>query len=79
MGCRRWGKAEPILRGGELCQEEMAQAPMGKVREPAGDWDGAGVWDGWEETALGQVPVEIAYVLVVGQAFLTRQAFPAMT
>jgi hypothetical protein len=52
---------------------------MGKVREPAGDWDGAGVWGGWEETALGQVPVEIAYVLVVGQAFLTRQPFLAMT
>ena len=52
---------------------------MGKVREPAGDWDAAGVWGGWEETALGQVPVEIAYVLVVGQGFLTRQAFLAMT
>jgi len=52
---------------------------MGKVRELAGDWDGAGVWDGWEETALGQVPVEIAYVLVVGQGFLTRQALLAMT
>ena len=46
---------------------------MGKVREPAG------VWGGWEETALGQVPVEIASVLVVGQAFLTRQALLAMT
>jgi len=52
---------------------------MGKVREPAGDSDTPGVWGGWEETALGQVPVEIASVLVVGQAFLTRQAFLAMT
>ena len=37
VGCRRWGKAKPILDGGELCLEEMAQALMGKVREPAGD------------------------------------------
>ena len=37
VGCRRWGKAKPILGGGELCLEEMAQALMGKVRELAGD------------------------------------------
>jgi len=35
--CRRWGKAKPILGGGELCLEEMAQALMGKVQELAGD------------------------------------------
>jgi hypothetical protein len=32
----------------------------------------------WVETALAQVPVEIACVLVVEQRFLTRQAFLAM-
>jgi len=52
---------------------------MGKVREQAGDWDVVRVGAEGEETALGQVPVEIAYVLVVGQRFLTRQAFLAMT
>jgi hypothetical protein len=50
---------------------------MGKAREQAGDWDVAGV--GWEETALAQVPVGIACVLAVGQGFLTRQVFPAIT
>ena len=33
--CRRWGKAKLILSGGELCLEEMVQAPMGKVLELA--------------------------------------------
>jgi len=37
VGCRRWGKAKPILGGGELCLEEMAQALMGKVQEQAED------------------------------------------
>jgi|GEM_PF-6793193 len=36
VGCRRWGRAKPILGGGELCLEEMVQAHMGKVRELAG-------------------------------------------
>jgi len=37
VGCRRWGKAKPILVGGELCLGEMAQALMGRVRELAED------------------------------------------
>ena len=79
MGCRRWGKVKPILGGGELYLEEMAQALMGKVRELAGDWDVAGVEGEWVGIALAQVPAGIACALVVEQRFLTRQAFPAMT
>ena len=52
---------------------------MGKVRELAGDWDVAGVEGEWVGIALAQVPVGIAFVLVVGQRFLTRQAFLAIT
>jgi hypothetical protein len=51
---------------------------MGKVRELAGDWGVVRVGVEWVETALAQVPVEIACVLVVEQRFLTRQAFLAM-
>jgi hypothetical protein len=72
VGCRRWGKAKPIFGGGELCLEEMAQALMGKVRELAGAWDVVQVGAEWVETALAQVPVGIACVLVVEQRFLTR-------
>jgi len=50
---------------------------MGKVRELAGDWGVAGAE--WVETALAQVPMGIACVLVVEQRFLTRQAFLAIT
>ena len=52
---------------------------MGKVRELAGDWGVAEVWEGWEESALGPVPVGIVCVLAVGQKFLIKQAFRAMT
>jgi hypothetical protein len=79
VGCRRWGKAKPILGGGELCLEETAQALMGKVRELAGAWDVVGVGAEWVETAPVQVPPGIVFVLLVGQRFLTRQAFLVMT
>jgi hypothetical protein len=79
VGCHRWGKAKPILSGGELCLEEMAQALMGKVRALAGDWGVVGVEVEWVETAPAQVPVGIACVLAVEQRFLTRQAFLAIT
>jgi hypothetical protein len=79
VGCRQWGKAKPILGGGELCLEETAQALMGKVQVLAGDWDVVEVGAEWVETAPAQVPVGIVYVLLVGQRFLIRQAFLAMT
>jgi hypothetical protein len=59
----------------------MAQDLLVKVREQVEEW----VWDvvlveeGWEETALVQVPAEIAFAPVAGRRFLTRSALPAMT
>jgi len=67
--------------GGKLCLEEMAQVLMVKVQEPEEGW-GEALGKAWEErveAALGQVPVEIVCVLVVGQGFLTRLVVPATT
>jgi hypothetical protein len=57
----------------------MVQALMGKGRELAGDWDVVEVGAEWVENAPAQVPVGIVCVLLVGQIFLTRRAFLAMT
>jgi len=50
---------------------------MGKGQELVEAWGER--WEGWGGTALGQVPVEIAFAIVVEQGFLTRQVFPAPT
>jgi len=54
---------------------------MVKVQELEEGWGEAlgKVWEEREEAALGQVPVEIVCVLVVGQGFLTRLVVPATT
>ncbi len=37
-----------------------------------------GLGAGWVETALGQAPAGIVFVLAVGQGFLTKQVLPVM-
>jgi hypothetical protein len=59
----------------------MVQDLLGKVQEQVEEW----VWgvvlvgEGWVETALGQVPVEVASAPVAEQRFLIRQALLAIT
>jgi hypothetical protein len=52
----------------------MEQGLLVKVQEQVGGWDV--VWEQggeeWEETVLGQVPVEIVFAPVVGQRFLIK-------
>ena len=55
----------------------MAQAHTVKGQEQEGDWDAAQAWVEWEETVLGQDPVEIAFALVVEREFLMKWALPA--
>ena len=57
----------------------MAQDRLAKDQGRAGEWDVLEEgWERGEEIALGQVPAEIVFAPVVGQRFLTRQAFLAM-
>lgn len=57
----------------------MVRALTDRARERVEDWDVVEVWGGWEETAPGQVPAEIACVLVAEPGFPTRQAFLVTT
>ena len=59
----------------------MAQVLMVRGQEQAKEWEwGVGlVGERWVEVALEQVPVAIVFVPVVGQKFLIKRVFLAIT
>jgi hypothetical protein len=57
----------------------MAQDLLARDQEQEGEWDEIGAWAGWEEIALGLVPVGIVFAPVVEREFLIRQVLLVMT